>query len=83
MAVPEIHAHESPIRTPKQLIIVVSLAFIVPIILIGLLAHFASGGMKVEEASLNAEQVLERIKPVASVEVGEPEVKGERSGEQS
>jgi cytochrome c5 len=82
MAVPEVHSHESPIRTPKQLAIVVAVAFLVPIIIAGLLAHFAAGGMKVEEASLNAQQVAERIKPVASVVVGEPEVKGERTGEQ-
>jgi cytochrome c5 len=82
MAVHEDHSHESPIRTPKQLAIVVAVAFLVPIIIAGLLAHLAAGGMKVEEASLNPQAVLERIKPVATVEVGEPEVKGERTGEQ-
>jgi cytochrome c5 len=80
MAVPEVH--ESPIRTPKQLIIVVVLAFAVPIIIAALLSHLAAGGMKVEEASLNPQAVTERIRPVASVEVGAPEVKGERTGEQ-
>ena len=82
MATPEIHVHESPIRTPKQLVMVIVLAFAVPIIVAGLLAHLAAGGMKVEEASLNPKAVDERIRPVATVAVGAPEVKGERTGEQ-
>src|SRR4051812_11156363 len=84
MAAPDIPAHESPIRTPKQLIIVVALAFIVPIVIATLLAHLAASGLKQDPSKLSAEQVAERIKPVASVTVGQggAEVKGARTGEQ-
>jgi hypothetical protein len=61
MASPEIHAHESPIRTPKQLIIVIVLAFVVPIIAALLLARLASSGMRIDPGATSAESVLQRI----------------------
>ena len=61
------HAHSSPIKTPKQLIIVIVLAFLVPVIGIILLVKFAASGNAPSEAVLNPEGVAQRIAPVASV----------------
>jgi cytochrome c5 len=61
--------HSSPIKTPKQLITVVVLAFIVPILIIVLLVKYVVG---VESAGAGAdamtpEAVAERLQPVGSV----------------
>ena len=85
MAAPDIHAHESPIKTPKQLVTVVALAFIVPIIVIFMLAQFVVSTIDVdpEGGSMSPETVAARIKPVAQVEMGAaPVEKGQRAGEQ-
>src|SRR5665213_2787364 len=42
---PEDHQHESLIKTPKQLAIVVALAFLVPITVIGLLSQLVTSGV--------------------------------------
>ena len=63
------HQHVSPIRTPKQLITVVVLAFVVPVIVIILLASFVAG-QKVTGAgsdSMSPEAIAERLRPVGSV----------------
>jgi cytochrome c5 len=74
MSANEDHEHESPIKTPRQLITVVVLAFVVPIILIVLLVQFITGGSKLDKGSpaMSPEAVAKRIQPVASVNVGEP-----------
>jgi len=74
MSANENHAHESPIKTPRQLITVVVLAFVVPIILIVLLVQFITGGSKLDKGSpaMSPEAVAKRIQPVANVNVGEP-----------
>ena len=61
------HQHESPIKTPGQLIVAVAAGFLVPIIVIVLLVIFVSNDAKVgvgsdgqSEAAINA-----RISPVA------------------
>jgi len=57
--------HESPIKTPKQLILVVVLAFVVPIITIVLLTQLVTSGEKgVKEPDTD---VLLRIQPVGKV----------------
>ena len=63
--------HESPIKTPKQLITVVILAFAVPLSLIGLLVAYVTGGQHGTDApqTKKPETVAERIKPVAAVTV--------------
>ncbi|HKO86954.1 MAG TPA: c-type cytochrome [Burkholderiales bacterium] len=61
------HAHSSPIKTPKQLIIVIVLAFVIPIIGIILLVKFASTGNPPSEEVLNPESTAQRIAPVAKV----------------
>ena len=63
------HQHESPISTPKQLITIVILAFVIPITLIGFLVAYVTGGKHgdTSEAAKKPETVAERIKPVAAI----------------
>lgn len=69
----EHHEHESPIKTPKQLIAVVVAAFLVPIIVIALLVNFVGhGSTESAGAVTTAEAVNDRIKPVASLEIKDP-----------
>lgn len=65
--------HSSPIKTPRQLIVAVVLAFAVPVIAIIMIAEFASGGLKVDPKSpaMSDEAVAQRIKPVGEVVIGE------------
>ncbi len=73
--------HSSPIKTPKQLIVVVLLAFAVPIALAVLLSQLVTSGKQGTQDSENG--VLARIAPVGSVvlaEVSGP--KGMLTGEQ-
>ena len=61
--------HESLIKTPKQLVIVLVLSFVVPIIVIVLLAKLATSGRIYDKDSpaMSPEEVGKRIKPVAEV----------------
>jgi len=63
--------HESPIKTPKQLIIVILLSFLVPIITIVLLVNYVSSNGKTGAGSsaMTAEAVADRIAPVAKLEL--------------
>jgi cytochrome c5 len=65
-------SHESPIKTPKQLVIVLVLAFVVPIIVIILLAKLATSGRTYDKDSpaMSPEEIAKRIKPVAEVNMG-------------
>ena len=65
----EDHQHETPIKTPKQLLIVIFASFAIPITLIGLLVAYVTGGHHAgsEGALLKVESIAERIKPVAAV----------------
>lgn len=58
----------SPIKTPKQLIITVVLAFIVPIVIITLLVNLVITSSRLGAGSdaLSSEAIASRIKPVAS-----------------
>lgn len=61
--------HISPIKTPRQLITVVILAFVVPVIVIILLATFVTG-QKVGGAGSDAmtpEAIAERLRPVGTI----------------
>lgn len=64
----EIHVkeHSSPIKTPKQLIIVVFLAFVVPITLIVMLAHLVISSMDstASNPGMSEEAIAKRLKPV-------------------
>ena len=73
--------HSSPIKTPKQLIIVVALAFIVPIVIIGLLSQLLTSTP--HDTSGDEQRVLERIKPVGSIVIADVSVpRGNLTGEQ-
>jgi cytochrome c5 len=66
------NSHESPIKTPKQLVAVLVLAFVVPIVVIVLLSQLATSGKIHDRDSpaMSPEEVAKRIKPVAEVNVG-------------
>jgi cytochrome c5 len=68
------HQHESPIKTPQQLIAVVVLAFLVPIVGILLLASFITGTKSVDPNSpaMSPEAVAARLKPVGEVALVDP-----------
>ncbi len=63
--------HEGPIKTPKQLIWAVVLAFVVPIIAIILLVNYVTAGNQPAAGSdgMAAEAVARRIQPVGSIEI--------------
>jgi cytochrome c5 len=66
------HVHSSPIKTPRQLAVVVVLAFVIPVVGLILLAGFVISGYR--SAASKAEEpdvIARRILPVASVEFAE------------
>jgi cytochrome c5 len=73
--------HSSPIKTPKQLIIVVLLAFIVPIAVAVMISQLVTSGEK--GTGENESIILSRIQPVGSVVIAEASgPKGMLTGEQ-
>ncbi len=77
--------HEGPIKTPRQLILAVLYAFVVPIAVIVLLVTYVTSGDKPSAGSgaMTPEAVAERIQPVASVAVKDPtDVTAMKTGEQ-
>jgi cytochrome c5 len=73
--------HSSPIKTPKQLVIVVLLAFIVPIAVAVMISQLVTSGE--HGTGENENIVLSRIQPVGNVVIAEPSApKGTQSGEQ-
>ncbi|MGL4574139.1 MAG: c-type cytochrome [Burkholderiaceae bacterium] len=77
--------HQSPIKTPKQLIAVVVASFVVPVILIILLVNWVMGA-KLEPAGTDAyseKAIAQRIAPVAKLDFKDPNaVKVLKTGEQ-
>ena len=61
----EDHQHVSPIKSPRQLVIVVALAFLIPIILIVLVSQLVTGGPHGRTES--DPRVLERVKAFGTV----------------
>jgi cytochrome c5 len=73
--------HSSPIKTPKQLIVVVLLAFLVPITVIALLSQLFTSTTR--DTKEDEQHVLERIKPVGIVVLAEAgAASGNLSGQQ-
>jgi len=73
--------HASPIKTPRQLITVVVLAFVVPVILIILLATYVAG-QKVGGAGSDAmtpEAIAERLRPVGTLALASAAPAGPRT----
>ncbi|HEX6721694.1 MAG TPA: c-type cytochrome [Burkholderiaceae bacterium] len=78
-------SHEGPIRTPKQLIVTVVAAFVLPVVIIILLINFVAWDTRPAAGSdgLTAEAVARRIAPVGVSEFKDPgDVKSMKSGEQ-
>ncbi len=63
--------HSSPIKTPKQLITTVALAFVLPILIIFLLVNLVTSGNQVGAGSdtLGPEATAKRIAPVARLDL--------------
>lgn len=65
--------HASLIKTPRQLVVVIVLAFVVPVLVIVLLVKFVTGE-KLEGAgssSMSAEAIAERLRPIGAVVLAE------------
>lgn len=71
MADVHIEDHTSLIKTPKQLIVVVLLSFIVPIAAILLVVKLVTGGMHLEHdtSAMSEDAVAKRLRPVGEVNV--------------
>jgi cytochrome c5 len=81
----EAEEHNPGIKTPKQLIIVVAAAFIVPILVIIMLTQFVNLGTKEAPGSvaLSASAVEARIAPIGAVKVSDPtDVASAKTGQQ-
>ncbi len=65
--------HESPIKTPKQLITVVAIAFLAPIAIIVLLSQFVANMRHIDpnSAEMAHDAVAKRLKPVGDVAFAE------------
>src|SRR3954468_21776096 len=75
--------HSSFIKTPQQLVVVVVLAFIVPIVGIILMVQLVLSKPTIDPGALTPEKVAERIQPVGRVELGAaPAAAGARTGEE-
>ena len=77
---------QSLIKSPEQLIVVVVLGFVVPVLLVALVAYLVvTGGKTSNPSALEASAVAARIKPVAEVamaESGGGAAKAAQAGEQ-
>jgi cytochrome c5 len=74
--------HTSFIKTPQQLLVVVLLAFAVPIALFGLLSQLVTG-VRPAGSSESTNSVLDRIKPVGALTLADASApQGSMSGEQ-
>lgn len=79
------NGHEGPIKTPKQLILAVVLAFVLPVVIIALLVNFVSAGGRGSSGSdaLSPQAVSERIMPIGTVEIKSASANtGPRTGEE-
>ena len=77
--------HEGPIKTPKQLVVAVLFAFVLPVIIIVMLVNYVQAGSQGSSGSdaLAAEATAQRIMPVGSVQIKLASANaGPRSGEE-
>lgn len=77
--------HESPIRTPKQLIWTVIASFVLPVLIIIMMVNYVASGDKpaAGSAGLGEEAVARRIQPVGMVELKDASASAEmKTGEQ-
>jgi cytochrome c5 len=74
--------HSSFIKTPQQLIVVILLAFLIPIVGILLLIQLITARPSADPNALTPESVAARIQPVGRLEFGEPSAPpGARTGD--
>lgn len=61
--------HQSPIKTPKQLITAIALAFVVPILLIVMISQYVANirSVDLDSPAMSSEAVAKRMKPVADL----------------
>lgn len=81
----EHEVHEGPIKTPKQLITAVVASFVVPVVVIIMLANFVDFGGKKGAGSdgMSEEAVAVRIQPVGAIEIKDVSAGGAlKTGEQ-
>jgi len=64
--------HSSFIKTPRQLVVVILLAFLVPVIVIVLLVQLVTSRPSADPAALAPEAVSKRLQPVGAVEFSAP-----------
>ena len=71
MSEKHIEEHATPIKTPRQLIVVVVLAFVVPIVLIVMLTQLVTSGTDTGKSNpaMSSEAVARRLQPVGTVVV--------------
>jgi cytochrome c5 len=75
--------HTSFIKTPKQLLVVVILAFLIPIVLISIIASLATHSIEPSAKVASDEAIAKRLKPVGQVVVAEgSDTPGQRTGKQ-
>jgi len=75
--------HSSFIKTPQQLIVVILLAFTVPIFGIVLLVQLVTSRPHADPGALEPKAVAARLQPLGKIEVGAPPAApGARSGEE-
>lgn len=75
--------HSSFIKTPQQLVVIILLAFLVPIVGIVLLVQLVVSVPSADPNALSPESVSARIKPVGRLEFGAPAAApGSRTGEE-
>ncbi len=73
MAEGHIEEHSSQIKTPKTLIVVIVLSFLVPVLGIVMIAVLNTGGLKIDpkRSAMSDEAVARRLKPVGEVVIAE------------
>jgi cytochrome c5 len=75
--------HTSFIKTPKQLLVVVILAFLIPIVLISIIASLATHSVDPSAKVASDEAIAKRLKPVGQVVIAEgSDTPGQRTGKQ-
>ena len=69
-AVSDHDQHSSFIKTPQQLIVVITAAFLVPIIGIVLMVQLVVSQPSADPSAMTPESIAERLKPVGRIELG-------------
>src|SRR5213595_2883930 len=74
--------HPSFIKTPKQLIVVIALSFLVPVVAIILLVQLVTSHPAPDPNAMTDEAIAKRLQPVGRVELGAAGAAASRTGEQ-